>query len=147
MCIRTADPADLPAIKALLDAHRAELGFVPLPALRQAQERGWLCVATAGGQVLGAIDWWERRDGVVVLYSIVVARAARGQGTGRLLVTHLVNWARERNAAQIRLKCPADLPANGFYARLGFRLAEEEAGKRRVLNCWTLPVGSAAARI
>jgi GNAT superfamily N-acetyltransferase len=135
----------LPAVKALLDAHRAELGFVPLPALRQAQERGWLSVAAADDLVLGAIDWWARRDGVVVLYSIAVTPAARGRGAGRLLVTHLIDWSRARAATGIRLKCPADLPSNGFYARLGFHLAEQDAGKRRPLNCWTLALGPMAA--
>lgn len=138
--VRRAYAADLPAVKALLDAHRNELGFVPLPALRQALERGWLYVAVADGSVVGMVDWWARRDGVVVLYNIVVAPAMRGRGAGRLLLETMIDWAQLHGGAEIRLKCPIDLSANEFYVRLGFRLTACERGKLRPLNCWSLPL-------
>lgn len=134
--VRPAREADLTAVKALVDAHRAELGFVPLPALQQALVRGWLQVAAVDEDVVGAIDWWARRDHIVVLYAVVVAPPARGQGIGRRLLGRLVDWARDHEATEIRLKCPAELPANSFYARLGFQLIAQEPGKRRPLNCW-----------
>jgi GNAT superfamily N-acetyltransferase len=136
--VRPAREADLLAVKALLDAHRAELGFVPLPALRRPLERGWLHVAMAKRTLVGAIDWWARRDQVVVLYAVVVASPARGQGIGRRLLSRLIDWARDHDATEVRLKCPAELPANGFYARLGFQWIAQEPGKRRPLNCWAL---------
>lgn len=141
--VRRAIGTDLPSIKALLDAHRHELGFVPLPALQQALERGWLYVAVSAGQVFGMIDWWARRDGAVVLYNIVVAPEARLHGAGRLLLDTMIAWAGERAATEIRLKCPEELPSNGFYARLGFSLVGQESGKRRALNCWSLSLDPA----
>src|SRR5579884_3764907 len=45
VCVRPADASDLQEIKSLLDSHRGELGFVPLPALQRALGRGWLYVA------------------------------------------------------------------------------------------------------
>lgn len=137
----------MPAVKALLDAHRRELGFVPLPALRQALQRGWLYVAGIEDDVLGVIDWWARRDGAVVLYNIAVAPTARARGVGRLLLETMIDWARERDAIEIRLKCPIDLAANQFYARFGFHLMGREAGKLRPLNCWALRLGDAAEAV
>lgn len=136
--VRAAVEADLPRVKAVLDAHRHELGFVPLPALRQALARGWLYVAVADGDVFGMIDWWARRDGVVVLYNVAVLPDARLRGAGLRLVRTMIAWAAEREAAEIRLKCPESLPSNTFYAHLGFTLIGWEAGKRRPLNCWSL---------
>src|SRR5207244_1553218 len=81
-------------VKALLDAHRyTELGFVPLPAVRLAVERGWLYVAELDGAVAGTIDWWARRDRVVVLYNIAVSPERRGRGIGRALLQAMIDWA------------------------------------------------------
>ncbi|MHB8573921.1 MAG: GNAT family N-acetyltransferase, partial [Dehalococcoidia bacterium] len=132
--VRQAQAADIPAVKAILDAHRyIELGFVPLPAVRTALERGWLYVAVVDGVIAGTIDWWARRDGVVVLYNIAVSATARGRGAGRALLQTLIDWATARGASEIRLKCPAELPANAFYKAAGFRLTGVDAGKRRPL--------------
>lgn len=138
--VRAAREEEMTAIKALVDAHRRELGFVPLPALREALRRGWLYVAEVEGRILGMIDWWARRDAVVVLYNIVVDPQQRSAGVGRQLVATMIAWARERRAGEIQLKCPAELPANDFYRRLGFQLTRREAGRRRPLNCWSLPL-------
>jgi len=174
--VRPATEADLPAVKALFDAHRRELGFTPRPALATAIQRGWLLVAETGpaataeagpavehqptaearsgrarggrprpgsaapgpAGLVGAASWWARRDGVVVLYSIAVAEPARRQGAGRALLTALIHWARAHGAHTLTLKCPAELPANAFYARLGLHLVAGEPGRRRPLHRWTL---------
>lgn len=136
--VREATPTDLPAIKRILDMHRHELGFVRMPALAEALARGWLQVAELDGEVRGVVNWWARRDGVVVLYNIAVAPEARRQGLGGELLGTLVDWSRVRQARAITLKCPSDLPSNDFYASSGFQLERQETGKRRPLNCWTL---------
>jgi len=143
---RAAGTDDLPGIKVLVDSHRHELGFVPRPALQQAIERGWLYVAESAEVLVGMIDWWARRDGVVVLYNVVVAPAARGRGAGGLLLDTMIHWARARNAVAIQLKCPLDLPANEFYRHHRFTLTDQEPGKRRPLNCWYLPLTVAGER-
>lgn len=141
--IRNACLDDLPAIKRLVDTHKHELGFVPLPALVTALERGWLVVADVEGSVQGMLNWWTRRDGVAVIYNIVVAPTTRGQGIGQSLLQHLLEWASERHIHQVALKCPVDLPANQFYRRTGFTLQKQETGKRRALNCWIYDLASA----
>jgi ribosomal protein S18 acetylase RimI-like enzyme len=144
LTIRPASADDLPAVKALVDGCRRELGFVPLPALRRALDRGWLNVAECGGAVVGMVEWWARRDGVTVLHTIAVAPSARGLGIGRRLLASLVGRARAAGAGSIRLKCPEELPANEFYRRAGFALTGREPGKQRALNCWTLVLASTA---
>ena len=136
--VREAVPADLSVIKSLVDKSRNELGFVPLPALARTLERGWLFVAEVSGEVIGATDWWTRRDRVVVLYNMVVDSACRKRGVGQGLLRALVDWARVRDMREIRLKCPHELPSNGFYRKAGFALSGCEPGKRRLLNCWVL---------
>ena len=144
--VRLAEDGDLAGIKAVLDAHRRELGFVPAAAVRTSIGRGWLCVAEQDGAIVGVVDWWARRDSVVVLYSIAVLPPARGHGAGRALLWALIGWAGERGAHMIRLKCPVDLAANDFYQRHGFTLAGSEEGKRRALNLWTLALSAAGVQ-
>lgn len=135
--IRPATEADVSPVKRIFDGHRAELGWVPLPAVRSAQARGWLAVASAGPTLLGAIQWWARRDGVITLSVVAVPAEHRGQGIGRTLVDDLSAWGTAHGAHRIALKCPADLPANRFYAQLGFTLDRVDPGKRRPLHCWS----------
>lgn len=144
--VRRAVPADVPEVKRLMDMHRHELGFVPLPALETALKKGWLIVAEVEGRTAGAADWWFRKDRVVVLYNVIVHPLFRGRGIGRELVQVLLDWGREQNACGITLKCPADLQSNKFYAAAGFSLYAKEAGKRRSLNCWRIDLTSDQAR-
>jgi ribosomal protein S18 acetylase RimI-like enzyme len=58
---------------------------------------------------------------VAVLTHVAVASAARGNGTGRELVTAFVRAARHRGADEVRLITPADGPGSGFYRALGWR--------------------------
>lgn len=136
--VREGTLADLPELKRLVDSHRDELGFVPRPALAATIKRGWLLVADVDGGIAGAVNWWARKDGVVVLYNLVVSPMARNQGVGRSLLQGLIGWAQAREARKIILKCPEELVANGFYERFGFRLRGHEPGKRRRLNVWEL---------
>lgn len=136
--VREGTLADLPELKQLVDSHRDELGFVPRPALVATIERGWLLVADVDGAVAGAVNWWARRDGVVVLYNLVASPTARNQGIGKSLLQGLIGWAQARGSQEIILKCPEELPANAFYERFGFTLRACQRGKRRRLNLWGL---------
>lgn len=136
--VREATVADLARVKRLADAHRHELGFVLLPSLREQIERQEMLVAIKGEEVIGFVDYHRRRDGQITLYHIAVEAGARRQGVGRALLDALQAEARRTDSARIALKCPADLPANHFYGRYGFKLQETLAGRKRPLNVWTL---------
>ncbi|MBD2580168.1 GNAT family N-acetyltransferase [Oscillatoria sp. FACHB-1406] len=122
---------DLPRIKALADRHRQELGFV---------NRATLESAVGSGEILnlphGFLHFHHRRDKISTLYHLCVARECRRQGVGRALVKAWESHSQQYGIRLLRLKCPLDLEANGFYSRLGFHRANIEPGKHRPLVVW-----------
>ncbi|MFA0737072.1 MAG: hypothetical protein LKKZDAJK_000151 [Candidatus Fervidibacter sp.] len=141
--VRWAEEGDLMAVKKLADLHRHELGFVRLPTLHQAIKERRIFVATLSPScVVGFVHFRCCKDGHATIYEIAVAPEWRGKGVGKALVQAVVNEARQRGCSVLKLKCPVDLPANGFYHRLGFvRIGiETPDGNRRPLAIWQLPL-------
>ena len=119
--VRPATRSDLDWVKRMADRHRREVGFVLRPALVEAIERGELLVGIGAS---GFCRWHARRDGWQTVYELV----SEAPGTGRELLAAVPR--------PLRLRCPWDLPANGFYARCGGILVAIQPGKRRPLNVW-----------
>jgi ribosomal protein S18 acetylase RimI-like enzyme len=136
MMVRFATAEDVPAVKAVADRHRHELGFVPMAALVEAARERRLLVAVLDGKVVGFVHFRCCRDGHATIYEIAVLPECRRQGIGRALVEAVVQEAALRGCAVLQLKCPIDLPANEFYRRAGFTEAGIEEGKRRPLRLW-----------
>jgi ribosomal protein S18 acetylase RimI-like enzyme len=137
--IRGAEPNDIPACKAIADAHREALGFIVAATFADAIRRGQLLVADRAGEVVGFVRYNHRVRGIeTALYDICVASSAQRQGVGRLLIESLIASCRLHGRYTIVLRCPANLPANAFYARLGFQRLEVEPGRRRPLVLWRL---------
>ncbi len=136
--VRFAMLADLASVKSIADAERRQLGFVPRGSLVRAIERNELLVAcdTKQSAVLGFCHLYRRRDGITTIYHVAVASDARGQGIGRALLSRVIDDAANRGMSGVRLKCPADLPANRFYAHLGFGLCGQVLGASRLINLW-----------
>ena len=80
----------------------------------------------------GMCHWHLRRDGQLTIQEIISTRPGAGiEMLGRLLVVP--------GALSIFAKCPADLPANTWYARRGFELEGVETSKSgRRINLWRL---------
>lgn len=138
LTIRKATPADLDSIKVIADAHRQELGFVLRPALARSIMRGEILVAENSQGLIGFVEYHHRRDEQTTLYHIVVVANHRRQGVGEALIDALCDEALRLGKQVIQLKCPADLPAQEFYARLEFDLLGQEEGKARPLTIWSL---------
>jgi len=144
--VRWANGKDLKALKRLADEHRHELGFVKLPALEQAVKENRLLVAVNSSSpvprpshhIIGFVHFRCCKDGHATIYEIAVAPEWRGKGVGRKLVAAVIEQAKSQGCRVLRLKCPIDLPANGFYARLGFSRIAVEDGKLRPLAVWEL---------
>ncbi len=82
------------------------------------------------------VHWHLRRDGQLTIGEIIVLPDRQGEGIGRALVERL---AGVEGATSILAKCPADLPSNAFYQRLGFRLEAVEHSKTgRAIYVWRL---------
>jgi ribosomal protein S18 acetylase RimI-like enzyme/queuine/archaeosine tRNA-ribosyltransferase len=148
--VRLAKRNDLKAVKRLADGHRHELGFVKLAALEKAIQERRLLVAVSKNvgtltrlhacTIVGFVHFRCCKDGHATIYEIAVAPDWRGKGVGRKLVEAVCTHARLHSCTRLRLKCPVDLPANGFYQRLGFvRIGiETHDGNRRPLAIWEL---------
>lgn len=75
----------------------------------------------------GYCRWHLRRDGTITIYEIISTRP----GAGSALLTRLPA------GHALVAKCPADLPANAWYARRGFAcIATETTRSGRTLNVW-----------
>jgi ribosomal protein S18 acetylase RimI-like enzyme len=137
---RKAEPKDLEVIKTIADEHRDELGFILRPALAESIRREEVIVSENGSGIIGFVEYHHRRDEQTTLYHIAVASDYRRRGIGRSLVSALREEARAFDKRVIRLKCPVDLPAQDFYARMGFQIEGEVEGKARRLVLWALHV-------
>jgi ribosomal protein S18 acetylase RimI-like enzyme len=134
--IRSATPDDIDAIKQLADSHRHELGFLRRPSLLEAIQRQELLVAQNSKDIVGFIEYRHRRDQQTTLYNLVVRPDHLRQGIGRDLTLALETEAQQKAKSWILLRCPEDLPANQFYASIGYEKIEVEEGKLRRLNIW-----------
>lgn len=137
--IRKAALGDLSEIKALVDLHKSELGFVISAALKASINSAELIVATSReGFLLGFVHYRHRKDQQTTVYNLVVSQENQAHGVGTLLMDSLRNEAKSREQKYISLKCPQDLPANDFYRRYGFVVSSVEKGKNRPLYIWRL---------
>jgi ribosomal protein S18 acetylase RimI-like enzyme len=145
--VRFAAVDDVPAVKAIADRHRHELGFVPAAALVEAERERRLIVAIWDGKVIGFVHFRCCRDGHATIYEIAVLPEHRQRGIGRALVEVVVQEAALRGCVVLQLKCPIDLSANEFYRRVGFTEAGIEEGKRRPLRIWRRRLAPAFHRL
>jgi len=130
-----ATAEDLPALADLLaELFALESDFVPDRAKQLAglglildnPALGRLFVLRDGDRVAGmanALVTVSTAEGgrVLLLEDVIVGAAHRGAGAGRLLVEHVLAWAREEGMARVTLLADRDnAPALAFYERLGF---------------------------
>ncbi len=141
--VRWAQERDIWAVKQLADNNRAALGFVVRASLEERVRHRELLVGERRGEVVGFVSFHHCRDGWTTIYELCVDERCRKQGVGRALVEAVKDDALKVGQKGIRLKCPLDLPANGFYARLGFTRVAIQEGKRRPLAVWEKRIWSA----
>jgi len=140
--IRLAREEDVQGTKRVADGCRKELSFVNIAILRAAQSKGWLLVATVWNDktrtetIIGFANFRIRKDKNGTLYEIAIEKAHRRVGIGRRLINHLIRLVHVADGHHLRLKCPEELPANGFYRKIGFKRVGTEEGKTRRLNVW-----------
>lgn len=137
--VRSGELRDIPSCKAIADANRDALGFLVAAVFVDAVRRRQLLVAESLDHVVGFVRYNHRVCGTeTVLYDICVSIGARCQGVGRALIAALGESCRLHGRRTIVARCPEDLPANAFYARIGFQQITVEPGRRRQLVCWRL---------
>jgi GNAT superfamily N-acetyltransferase len=141
------DSRDVPAMLELLaELFRQERDFRPDPdkqlrALRLIlanPEKGHLFVARTRGRVVGmatVLSTVSTAEGgpVLLLEDVVVSASYRGEGIGRVLVDHLLQWAAEQGFLRVSLVTDADNHgAHRFYENLGFVPSEMRLFRRNL---------------
>ncbi len=102
-------------------------------ALSESAERGELILLTGG-----LLRYHLRKDGTVTIREILVLPKERGKGCGLRMLVELTRRVGAHRV--VRAKCPADLKANEWYARRGFKLiSSEELPSGRKVNLWERP--------
>lgn len=127
---------DLPALCALLSLlFTQEAEFKPdeaaqrrgLSAIIEHPEMGAILVARQGTDIVAMVNLLftvstALGERVALLEDLVVAPAARGQGTGSALLTHAIAWAQAQGVRRITLLTDGDnAAAQRFYAQHGFQ--------------------------
>jgi len=116
LVIRDAQPADWPAIRALLEANA-------LPLDGAQENLADFLVAEQDGTVVGCVGLERRRD-AALLRSCAVDARLRGSGLGRALAESAISVAR---ASGIRELVLLTTTAADFFPRFGFaRIARGE---------------------
>lgn len=133
--ISEADAGDIPSLISLLhELFTLESDFTPdsdkqaraLQLIIGNPERGRIFVLRAGSQVIGMVNALftiSTAEGgpVVLLEDVIIAQPYRGQGLGRKLVEHVLEWARRENFLRVTVLADStNEAALNFYRQLGF---------------------------
>lgn len=139
--VRLAEKQDIDQIKAIADANRDALGFLPRPKIEDAVKAERIKVVTDNGQILGFVIYRHRKtDQQTTLSDICIAESHRSRGAGKLLIETLYKECQSFSRDFILLKCPEDLSANHFYRKMGFHHERTENGRARRLNVWRMNI-------
>jgi ribosomal protein S18 acetylase RimI-like enzyme len=156
MIVRSARPADLPAIgrlgALLVRTHhdfdperfiaataRTEHGYASFLGSQLAEPNVVILVADDEGQIVGytyagveETDYMSLRGPAGVLYDIVVDPAHRGRGVGRTLLDATVAALESRGAPRVVLStAERNEAAQRLFARAGFRRTMIEMTRER----------------
>lgn len=108
--------------------------------LHEAAKRGEL-ILVYGGLCHYHVCTRGDKKGQLTIGEIIVIPEMQGRGTGTFILFKLREVAQNHNCNRLLAKCPADLPANGWYKKRLFELVGTEKTKTgRVLNVWVLKI-------
>jgi ribosomal protein S18 acetylase RimI-like enzyme len=135
--VRTLGPADLPAMRALLDLFGVAFDDVPTYSARQpddaylahllARDTFVALAAFDGDTVIGGLAGYvlpkfEQARSELYLYDLAVAEAHRRRGVASALIAALRREAAARGCWVVYVQAdPPDAPAVALYTKLGVR--------------------------
>ncbi|MBW1801123.1 MAG: GNAT family N-acetyltransferase, partial [Deltaproteobacteria bacterium] len=113
----------------LADANRKALGFLQKAVFREQASRGrlWIAVTRNSGECIGYLLFGGRYP-VLRVFQLLVKKSYRKLGVGEQLITSLVGWGEKYSYLLAAARVASDLPANGFWERVGFSLVRQETG-------------------
>ena len=133
--IESATLDDLPALTELLfDLFTQETDFIPdqekqlrgLQLILEQPNRGRIFVLRNGPRIIGMINLLitiSSAEGgfVLLLEDLIIHQDHRGQGYGGRLLTHALDYAREKQFLRVTLLSDLkEKQARNFYSRYGF---------------------------
>jgi amino-acid N-acetyltransferase len=119
--LRDAQPADLPAVLALL-------GRAHLPTAGVADTLPHFVIAEDGGRIVGAVGL-ELYGASALLRSAAVEESWQGCGVGRTLIDRALEIARDRGIADVFLLTTT---AEHYFPRFGFACVPRDTVNREV---------------
>jgi N-acetylglutamate synthase-like GNAT family acetyltransferase len=152
LTVRNGDLSDLSDIIRIVNSknNRLSFGWVQKVVLADAaddqkakpetSQHRLRVVVDSAGNIVAFLRAYLRRDGVVTLHEIGVAEANQSSGIGAYLVNETIAHSRARGMMTLRVKTPVGMRSNGYYPRFGFRLVGSDAGRKRGLNVYELPL-------
>jgi ribosomal protein S18 acetylase RimI-like enzyme len=139
LCLCRATTADLPAIKAVIDAAYARyltrMDKPPGPMLRDYRPSVEAGTTWVSGSPITAVLTLYPGDGHLLLENIAVHPSAQGRGLGRALMSFAEQEAARRGLTRMTLVTHEVMTENqAIYARLGYAEVERRAedGYRRI---------------
>jgi GNAT superfamily N-acetyltransferase len=96
------------------------------PVLQQAFESGSFAFSRLKNNTTGFVHYELSAPDTVKLQKLYVLPGYQQTGSGRALVQHVAQQAREASATQMVLRVNRHNPARAFYQRLGFGISHEE---------------------
>ena len=134
--VRLAHEADIAFVMALQRRNRESVGGLPTPAIAERITRRTLLLGELNGEPAGYL-LYDYRDNILRIPQACIQYDARRRHYGEQLVGTMLNLYPD--AAEIRLRCAADLDANVFWRALGFVcVGTVQGGTRRgrLTNWW-----------
>ncbi len=95
--------------------------------LYDAAKRGWLIIVDGG-----LCRFRLRRDNIITIAEILVLPTHQNRGIGTRILNHLLTLG----ADAIVAKCPAELAANRWYKKRGFKKVATEQGRNGEIYTW-----------
>ena len=125
-------------VRTSADRHRDELGFLRagVYAEQAAQGHLWVAIEVGSDQLAGFLLYGGRFPHLRI-FQLFVRKDARSMGIGSSLIEELVKFGEENNFLTASAKVAAELPANSFWERNGFRIVDQGRGgtsKGRLIN-------------
>lgn len=130
--IRRGTMQDVAICQKITQRYNKFLPFVHRDNFIKAVQRGELFVADRGGEVVGFVRWYARKDGWNTLHEVAVLKQYQGIGIGRMLAYSV--------PCPVRAKVPEGQPSNAFFKGMGFRQTDVEKGRKRRLNIWEMRI-------
>jgi GNAT superfamily N-acetyltransferase len=128
-------------VESLQAKNSDSLGFLPNRVFELRSEAGQLFLGLLNGEPAGYIVAGTGFQGTMRCHQVCIEYDVRRRLYGAMLIAAVEQYGETLGCSRISLRCGSDLPANGFWQSLAYRLvATEESGivrrHRRHINVW-----------